>query len=318
MKTTGQRVVLITGASTGIGKACADHLHQRGYRVYGTSRNPSPGPASAGFEVLKMDVDVDSSVARGIEWVLEREGRLDVLVNNAGFGIAGSIEDTSIEEAKAQFETNFFGVLRVCRAVLPIMREQRAGYIVTIGSLAGRVGWPFQGLYSASKYALEGLTEALRLEVRPFGIHVVLIEPGDFNTTFTARRQRAVASLQNPAYRARYETALKIAEADERKGAHPLKIARLLENIIQDPAPRLRYTGCATLPVRCSRERPFYCAKWCRIGCSNGGLPSITGWVDIARKVMGKVHTFLSRKAASRIISVTLKQQERGLWPTIS
>jgi NAD(P)-dependent dehydrogenase (short-subunit alcohol dehydrogenase family) len=189
-----------------------------------------------------MDVDVDSSVARGIEWVLEREGRLDVLVNNAGYGAAGSVEDTSMEEAKAQFETNFFGVLRACRAALPIMREQRAGYIVTIGSLAGRVGLPFQGLYSASKFALEGLSEALRLEVRPFGIYVVLIEPGDFNTTFTARRQRTAASLENPAYRARYETALNIMEADERRGAHPLKVARLLENVIQDPAPRLRYT----------------------------------------------------------------------------
>jgi NAD(P)-dependent dehydrogenase (short-subunit alcohol dehydrogenase family) len=237
-----QRVVLITGASSGIGKACAEHLHQRGYRVYGTSRNPSPGTASAGYEVFKMDVDVDSSVARGIEWVLEREGRLDVLVNNAGFGIAGSVEDTSMEEAKAQFETNFFGVLRVCRAALPIMREQRAGYIVTISSLAGRVGMPFQGLYSASKYALEGLSEALRLEVRPFGIHMVLIEPGDFSTGFTARRQRTAASLENPAYRARYETTLNIVEVDENRGAHPLKVARLLERVIQDPAPRLRYT----------------------------------------------------------------------------
>jgi NAD(P)-dependent dehydrogenase (short-subunit alcohol dehydrogenase family) len=242
MKKAEQRVVLITGASTGIGKACADHLHQRGYRVYGTSRNASTETASAGYEVFKMDVDVDSSVARGIEWIMEREGRLDILVNNAGFGIAGSVEDTSTEEAKAQFETNFFGVLRVCRAALPIMREQRAGYIVTISSLAGRVGMPFQGLYSASKYALEGLSEALRLEVRPFGIHVVLVEPGDFNTTFTAHRQRTAGSLQNSAYRARYETALSIMEADERKGAHPVKVARLLENIIQDPAPRLRYT----------------------------------------------------------------------------
>lgn len=251
MGRSNQRIVLITGASSGIGRACASHLHQRGYRVYGTSRHAPPltpeqpqptSSPSQSFALIRMDVDVDSSVQRGVEWVLDREGRLDVVVNNAGFGIAGAIEDTSIEEARSQLETNFWGVLRVCRATLPIMREQRAGYIVNVSSMAGRVGAPFQGLYSASKFALEGLTEALRLEVRPFGIQVVLIEPGDFVTSFPARRRRTVRSLENIAYRERCETTLGIMQADERGGADPVQVGHLLEKIIQNPAPRLRYT----------------------------------------------------------------------------
>jgi NAD(P)-dependent dehydrogenase (short-subunit alcohol dehydrogenase family) len=245
MEKVNQRVVLITGASSGIGRACAEHLHQRGYRVYGTSRRvatETPSTSPVGFKMIKVDVDVDSSVGRGIEWVVEREGRLDVVVNNAGFGLAGAIEDTSIEEAKAQLETNFFGTLRVCRAVLPIMRKQGGGYIINIGSLAGRISVPFQALYSASKFAIEGLTEALRLEVRPYGIRVVLIEPGDLATEFTAHRRRTAESQQNTAYRERCETALRIMEASEAEGSTPEVVARLLERIIEDPSPRLRYT----------------------------------------------------------------------------
>jgi NAD(P)-dependent dehydrogenase (short-subunit alcohol dehydrogenase family) len=245
MERVNQRVVLITGASSGIGKACAEHLHQRGYRVYGTSRHAAmetSAASSVGFKMIKMDVDVDNSVGRGIEWVVEQERRLDVVVNNGGFGLAGAIEDTSIEEAKAQLETNFFGALRVCQAVLPIMREQGGGYIVSISSLAGRIAVPFQGLYSASKFAMEGLTEALRLEVRPYGIRVVLIEPGDLATEFTAHRRRTAQSQHNPAYRERYETALRIMEASEAEGGTPQEVARLLERIIKDPSPRLRYT----------------------------------------------------------------------------
>jgi len=240
-----QRIVLITGASSGIGQACAVHLHQRGYRVYGTSRHAAgqaPSP-SGSFEMIQMDVDVDHSVQRGVEYILERQGRLDVVVNNAGFGLAGAIEDTSIGEAKSQFETNFFGVLRVCQAALPIMREQRAGHLVTIGSLAGRVGLPFQAFYSASKFALLGLSEALRLEVRPFGIQVALIEPGDFCTGFTAHRRRTAQSQENPVYLERCNASVGVMEADERQGSDPVKIAHLLTKIIENPSPRLRYTA---------------------------------------------------------------------------
>jgi NAD(P)-dependent dehydrogenase (short-subunit alcohol dehydrogenase family) len=239
-----KRVVLVTGASSGIGQACATYLHQRDYQVYGTSRHAVHAGSiySESFHMIQMDVNVDRSVQRGIEHVWEREGRLDVVVNNAGFGIAGSIEDTTTEEAKAQFETNFFGALRVCRAVLPIMRAQRAGHIVNISSMAGLAGVPFQGLYSASKFALEGLSEALRLELRPFGIRVVLIEPGDFETSFTARRRRTAQSGENAVYKDRFNTTLGIMEADESRGANPTQVAHLVERIIENPSPRMRYT----------------------------------------------------------------------------
>lgn len=251
MKKQNRQVVLITGASSGIGKACANYLHQRGYRVFGTSRHAGSRTEketkkdplhSDSFELIRMDVTSDISVKQLVDHVLETEGRLDIVINNAGFGYAGSVEDTSIDEAKSQFETNFFGVLRVCRAVLPIMRKRHSGTIVNISSMAGLTGIPFQGLYSASKFALEGMTESLRMEVQPFGIHVALIEPGDFQTEFTARRRRTSQSRENPAYLENFKNALAVMEADEMKGSSPEKIAQLLEQIVKTSSPRLHYT----------------------------------------------------------------------------
>ena len=148
-----KEVVLITGASSGIGKVCAEFLSQRGYGVYRASRS-LPDDLSKG--TICMNVDEDEAVSSAIERLVQKEGRIDCVVNCAGFGIAGAVEDTSIEEAKAQLETNFFGVLRVCKAVLPLMRQQRSGLIVNVSSIAGLVSLPFQGFYSASKFALEG------------------------------------------------------------------------------------------------------------------------------------------------------------------
>ena len=236
----GQKVVLVTGASTGIGACCAAFLAQRGSRVYGGARGAVAAP---GVEPLTVDVTDDASVAKAIDTILTRVGRLDVLVNNAGSGIAGAIEDTSIEEARAQFDVNFFGVLRMCRAVLPIMRQQKAGSIINIGSIGGLIAIPFQGLYSASKFALEGLSEALRLEVRPFGIHVVLIEPGDHKTAFTqSRRPTKAAAAQDSVYQERCQRAIARMASDEQGGPSPEGIAHLLHKVIQHPNPRLRYT----------------------------------------------------------------------------
>ena len=234
-----RQVVLVSGTSSGIGQACAAHLHRRGCRVYGTIRRPQPIPGS--FEMIQMDVDSDESVQGGIALVYEREGRLDVVVNNAGCHFAGAIEDTSIEEAKAQFETDFFGVMRVCRAALPIMRAQRSGTIINISSIGGLLGMPFQGLYSASKHAVEGMSEALSMEVRPFGIRVVLVEPGDMRTGVTAARRRTAQSLANAAYQARFGSAMQVVEHDETHGASPDQVARLVERIIRSRSPRLRY-----------------------------------------------------------------------------
>lgn len=241
MEATSKLVVLITGASSGIGKTCAEHLHARGYRVYGTSRRAAAAPELGGFRLIAMDVTSEESVAQAIQLILSLEGRLDVVFNNAGDGIAGSVEDTSIEEARQQFDTNFFGVLRVCRAVLPAMRKQGAGLILNVSSLGGLVGLPFQGLYSASKFAVEGATEALRMEVRPFGVRVALIEPGDFRTGFTAQRRKARATQGSNAYTTRFDKALATMERDENGGADPIAVARLLERLINTRAPRPRY-----------------------------------------------------------------------------
>ncbi len=238
-------VVLVTGASSGIGQAVAGYLVQKGYRVYGTSRTVAPGTVqeSPGEPLMvHMDVTGDDSVQAGIEQVLEREGRLDVVINNAGFGLAGAVEDTSIEEAKAQFETLLFGTLRVCRAALPLMRRLGGGYIINISSLAGLIAIPFQGFYSAAKFALEGLTESLRMEVGEFGIRVVLIEPGDLKTGFTANRQVAKkAEQESSPYRGKFLRSLEVMQKDEQNGPLPDHLARLVELIINTPKPRLRY-----------------------------------------------------------------------------
>ena len=236
-----QRVILITGTSSGIGQACARRLAARGWRVFGTQRAEPSGAPVDGVELISMDVDDDASVAAGVARVVERTGRLDAVVNNAGYAAAGAVEDTTIEEAKAQFETNFFGVLRVCRAVLPIFRSQRDGYLVNISSLAGTFGMPYAGMYSASKHAIEGLSESLRFEVKRFGIKVVMIEPGDFNTGMTQRRRVAAESAINPAYREAFARALDKQNRDETTAPTPESIAILLERILNDPRPKLRY-----------------------------------------------------------------------------
>src|SRR5262249_31906606 len=171
--------------------------------------------------------DDDGSVDEGVKAVIDKAGRLDGVINNAGWGLMGAIEDTSIEEAKAQLETNFFGVLRVCRAVLPIMRRQGGGTIINISSLAAIVGVPFSGLYSASKFALEGMSESRRLEVRHQGIRVVLVEPGDFRTNFPAMRR--LAKFSSPVYRDALERTRIAQEKEEMNGPSPESIAYLVE-----------------------------------------------------------------------------------------
>jgi NAD(P)-dependent dehydrogenase (short-subunit alcohol dehydrogenase family) len=243
--TQDRRVVLITGASSGFGHACSAHLSRKGHRVYGTSRSASfeQEAKNRPFILIPMDVRDQAPIDAGVAYILKHESRIDAVVNNSGFGIAGSVEDTAIEEICAQFETNFFGVLRVCRAVLPQMRKQGSGHIVNISSLAGLMGVPFQGAYSASKFAIEGLTEALRMEVKPFGIQVALIEPGDFKTGFTKNRVITAGAQQSPVYSEKFQKALVVMEAEEQNGPTPDKLAFLVEKVLSNPAPRLRYTA---------------------------------------------------------------------------
>jgi NAD(P)-dependent dehydrogenase (short-subunit alcohol dehydrogenase family) len=187
-----------------------------------------------------VDVTDDDSVEHAVRAVLDREGRLDIVVNNAGMGLAGPVENTSIEEARRQLEVNFFGAHRVCRAVLPAMRSQGGGYIVNIGSIGGVIAIPYQAMYSASKFALEGLSEALRMEVRRFGIRVVIIEPGDHKTALTQNRQ--FTEMSSEAYRQSFEAALARTAHDEQSSPGPDQVARLLYRIVNRRNPRLRYT----------------------------------------------------------------------------
>jgi NAD(P)-dependent dehydrogenase (short-subunit alcohol dehydrogenase family) len=227
-------VVLITGASSGIGLATAQLLAERGYTVIGGSRRQ---PDVSGFTLLPLDVRDDESVARWVQAALDRMGRIDALVNNAGHSLGGAVEEATAEDARRLFETNFFGVIRVTNAVLPVMRAQGSGRVVNIGSLAGQLGVPYLGLYGASKFALEGYTESLRYEVRRFGIHVSLVEPGDIRTDIVA----LPASRAIPAYNGERETVTAIHTANVRNGPPPADVARVVARVLADQRPRLRY-----------------------------------------------------------------------------
>lgn len=238
------RVVLVTGAASGLGRAAATHLAGVGHRVFGGDLEPPSVPAVTG---LRLDVTDPASVTAAVDEVVQGAGRLDVLVNNAGFGIAGSVEDTSLEEARDQLEVNFFGVLNMSRAVLPMMRAQGGGLIVSISSIGGLMALPFQGLYSASKFAVEGLAEALSEEVRPFGVNVVIVEPADFRTGFTGARRIVAAAGRGSAYDAAFSRALQVIETDERTGSDPELMGTLLERILDSRRPRLRYSVGSTV-----------------------------------------------------------------------
>lgn len=236
-------VVVVTGASSGLGNACATYLAKRGYKVYGTSRNPGSYTKKADefFELIRMDVTDDESVKAAVAEVLSREGRIDILVCNAGMGVSGAVEDSSMDEIRLQMETNFFGVVRCVKAVLPSMRAAGKGTIAVFSSLAGLIGMPFQAFYSASKFALEGFVEALRYEIRPFGLSAFLLEPGDFRTGFTdARRKAAMAS--GSAYERWYEAAMGVQVRDERAGHDPLEAAKRLETLLTRRRHRIRYS----------------------------------------------------------------------------
>jgi NAD(P)-dependent dehydrogenase (short-subunit alcohol dehydrogenase family) len=236
--------VLVTGASSGIGAACAARLAADGHRVFGTTRGAEP-PAAGDIAWLTLDVRDTASVERGVSRVIEAAGHIDVLVNNAGIGIAGAVEDTTPEDLARQLDTNLLGPLRLVRAVAAHMRERGAGRIVQISSLAGRIGVPFQGAYSASKFALEGLSEALALELRPFGIDVVLVQPGDVRSGFGAARTWTERARENPLYRERAARAVAAMERAERAGPPPERVAALVARIVAARRPRLRYV-CAT------------------------------------------------------------------------
>jgi len=230
------KVVLITGASSGLGLACADHLTARGWTVVGASRR---GLSPAPWHALAMDVDDDNSVTAGVATVVAEYGRLDAVIANAGYGVAGAVERTSLEDAKAQLETNFFGVVRVVKATLPVMREHGGGRVVIMSSIGGVIGIPFQAFYCASKFALEGYAESLAYEVEPHGVQVTLVEPGNFKTGFTAARRKVPLEAHSP-YAVAEAKAIAIMEADEVGGANPLLAAKAIEKLLDSAHPPRR------------------------------------------------------------------------------
>jgi NAD(P)-dependent dehydrogenase (short-subunit alcohol dehydrogenase family) len=236
---SNQKVVLITGASSGAGQATARLLSQKGYQVFGTSRKPSSAEPIPNVEMLVLDVRDDDAVTACVKTVSDQVGHLDVLVNNAGYELAGALEELSLDEAKAQFETNFFGMVRMVKAVLPLMRHQKGGQIINISSLAGLTPIPFMGIYSASKFAVEGYTEALRLEVKPFNIHVSQIEAGFLKTPMMNNRQMATERIS--VYEPWRQRALDAIRAYEGKGPGPELVAETVLKIIASNRPRLRY-----------------------------------------------------------------------------
>lgn len=233
-----KKIILITGASSGFGQATAQQLAARGHIVYGTSRSPK---SDSTIHFLQMDVRNTESVRKAVEQVVAAEGHIDVLINNAGMGIGGSLELATPEEIDLQMGTNFMGCVNVCQAVLPYMRQQRQGRIINLSSIGGVMGLPYQGFYSASKFAIEGFTEALAAEVRGFGIKVSMVEPGDFATGFTASRRNSEATAACEDYRESFARSLSLIEKEENGGLKPEVLARRMVHIVECSHPHLRY-----------------------------------------------------------------------------
>jgi NAD(P)-dependent dehydrogenase (short-subunit alcohol dehydrogenase family) len=240
-------VVLITGISSGFGLESARLLASRGHKVYGTVRREVE--ILDGVNYLFADVTDREAVQRAVDEVITREGIIDAIVCNAGMGVGGPIEFTSPEDARRQIETNFGGAVALIQAALRPMRTQRSGRIICVSSIGGLMGLPYQAFYSASKFALEGFCEALRLEVRDFGISVTLVNPGDFSTGFTSGRKK-VPSEAVEAYPAYAEGMQKI-EHDELGGLKPIVVARTIEKILRKRRPAYHYV-VATFEQRLS------------------------------------------------------------------
>ncbi|GAL65702.1 SDR family oxidoreductase [Jejuia pallidilutea] len=233
------KVVLITGGSSGIGKSIGEFLTNKGFKVYGTSRTPK-NYSSSKFPLLALDVKDVSTIKTSVASIIEKEGTLDVLINNAGAGITGPIEEIPEAEIKANFDTNFFGPINVIKAVLPQMRKQQSGLIINITSIAGYMGLPYRGIYSASKGALEILTEAFRMELKPFNIQMTNVAPGDFATNIAAGRYHAPLQKSSP-YHTTYGKSLELMNAHVDAGSDPDMMAKAVYKIINTNKPKVHY-----------------------------------------------------------------------------
>lgn len=234
------KVVLITGGSSGIGKSIGLYLKTKDFIVYGTTRSLSKHSGFTSFELLEMDVTDVTSIQSAVSIVIEKEGKLDVLINNAGIGITGPIEETPHEEILSAFETNFHGSLHMVKAVLPQMREQQSGLIINITSIAGYMGLPYRGIYSATKGAIGLITEALRMEVKDFGIHITNLAPGDFATNIASGRYHSPI-LDNSPYKTQYSNTLDKINEGVHDGEDPILVAQTVLKIINTKNPKVHY-----------------------------------------------------------------------------
>jgi NAD(P)-dependent dehydrogenase (short-subunit alcohol dehydrogenase family) len=233
------RVAVVTGASSGIGEAAARELVGAGFTVYGTSRKAAGGEKRGNVTFLSLDVTDDASVEAAVREVIDRSGRIDVLVNNAGLGIAGAAEESSIDQARALFDTNLFGLIRMTRAVLPHMREQGTGRVINVSSVLGFIPAPYAALYASTKHAVEGYSESLDHELREFGVRVLLVEPAYTSTAFDANAIQADEPL--PLYARRREVLDAVMAEAIKSGDEPSVVGRTILAAATDARPKLRY-----------------------------------------------------------------------------
>ena len=253
--TLKNKTTLVTGASSGIGREIARLLAQRGARVFGTARNPKSASPVPGVEIVRMDVTDDASVSEAIQGIVQKAGPVEVLVNNAGYGLTGALEETTVQEARDQFETNFFGVLRVTNAVLAQMRQAGYGRIVNISSVVGFIPAPFMGMYTASKHALEGYTETLDHEVRQFGVRTLLVQPSYTKSNINQNEKTARTNLE--AYAVHRQRMHEVVANGVKNGDEPQLVAEAVWRAVTAKSPRLRYpVGKGVLLSRLRRFAP--------------------------------------------------------------
>lgn len=235
---TPSMVILVTGASSGIGKATAQFLSKQGHTVYGTGRSLTHLEKVNDFTGLNLDVTNPESITNSINDIIKLSGKIDVLVNNAGLGIAGPIEETPISDINQVIETNVKGVINMVKAVAPIMRQQKSGYIINITSIGSKFSLPYRGIYCASKFAVEGISEALSMELRPFNIKVCTVAPGDVATNINNNRLHT--NIENTAYPT-YKSVVVQINNEVSHGISPMKIGKKIQHIINTKQPLLHY-----------------------------------------------------------------------------
>ena len=243
-----EKIALITGCSSGIGFETALALARANFFTFATMRDTSKADKiqeiakkeNLSLEIVQLDVDKEDSIKSAVKKILEQKGRIDVLVNNAGYGLFGCVEDVTMEELKAQFETNFFGVIRLIQEIAPIMRKQGSGIIVNVSSVAGRIGFPGTPAYISSKFALEGLSECMRYEMSPFGINTIIIEPGVIQTNFFSSMKVTKGKRDSP-YKEITEKVLNGVKMMAEMDTLPEDVAKTIINAIQTEQPLPRY-----------------------------------------------------------------------------